>query len=395
MANPYRALFDAPGTKRLAIAGFIARMPMAMTSLGIITMLAQLRGSYGLASAVAAVYVLAQALIAPQISRQADRHGQGKVLPVATGISVAGLLALLACTWIQAPDWTLFLCAVPAGFMPSMPAMIRARWVVIHSAPRQVRTAFALESVLDEACFMVGPVLAVGLSAALFPQAGPLLSAILLAIGVPAFAAQRGTEPPATGPASGAARHERGQSALRLPGVASLAVLMLGLGAIVGAVDVAAVAFAAQAGRPAAAGIVLAVYAVGACSAGLLFGAIQHELPLRRLLWLGGLLTALSTLPLLAAAGIFSLSLFMLAVGLVLSPTMIVGMTLAEKQLPASRVTEGLTWLLTGLNVGISLGAMVTGQVIDAHGVSAGFSVSLAAGALVFLCALHGSVNRA
>mgnify|MGYP000420352000 CR=1 FL=1 len=39
MANPYREIFSAPGTKAFSGAGLIARMPISMVGIGIITML--------------------------------------------------------------------------------------------------------------------------------------------------------------------------------------------------------------------------------------------------------------------------------------------------------------------------------------------------------------------
>ena len=96
MVNPYRELFAAPGTRGFALAGVLARLPLPMTGIGIITMLSQLRGSYALAGAVSATFVLTYALLSPQISRLVDRHGQGRVLPIATTVCAIGMLLLLA-----------------------------------------------------------------------------------------------------------------------------------------------------------------------------------------------------------------------------------------------------------------------------------------------------------
>ena len=63
MSNPYRELFAAPGAKAFALAGLLARLALPMTGIGIITMLALLRGSYALAGAVSATFVLACALL--------------------------------------------------------------------------------------------------------------------------------------------------------------------------------------------------------------------------------------------------------------------------------------------------------------------------------------------
>lgn len=152
MANPYAELFQVPGARAFVLAGMLARMPVSMTGIGLITMLAQVHGGYGLAGSVAAVFALATAFCAPQVSRLVDRYGQGRVLPIAALIGGGALLMLLLCTRLQAPSWTLFLFAALAGCMPNMSAMVRARWTELYRGQPKLQTAFALESVLDEVC---------------------------------------------------------------------------------------------------------------------------------------------------------------------------------------------------------------------------------------------------
>ncbi|MEF2482894.1 MFS transporter [Vibrio mimicus] len=385
MSNPYSELFDAHGTKGFSLAGLVARIPLPMTGIGIITMLSQLRGSYGLAGAVAATFVLTYALLSPQISRLVDRHGQGRVLPTAAGISVLGILLLVACSHWQMPDWTLFISAVLAGFMPSMSAMVRARWTAIYRGESRLQTAYSLETVLDEVTFIAGPPLSVGLSVALFPQAGPLVAAVLLAFGVLAFVVLRGTEPPIE---QSDAALDSSVSVIRLADVRLLTLLMIAMGIIVGTVDIVSVAFAEQMGRPAAASFVLSAYAIGSCLAGLLFGALKLKTPMHQLLLIGGLATAATTLPLLLAGNIVGLAGAVFVAGLFFAPTMIVTMSLVERIVPENKLTEGMTWLLAGLNIGVAMGAAVSGQVVDMEGARGGFSVALVAGGAVLLVAL-------
>ncbi|KHT09616.1 MFS transporter [Pectobacterium brasiliense] len=387
MVNPYRELFAAPGTRSFALAGLLARIPLPMTGIGIITMLSQLRGSYALAGAVSATFVLTYALLSPQISRLVDRHGQGRVLPIATTVSVIGMLLLLASTWWQAPDWSLFIGALLAGFMPSMSAMVRARWTAIYRGQPRLQTAYSLETVLDEVTFIAGPPLAVGLSVAVFPLAGPLAAALLLIIGVFALVAQRGTEPPVE---AWDVRTDRSGSVIKQANMGLLALLMVAMGVIVGTVDIVSVAFAEQRGQPAAASLVLSAYAVGSCLAGLMFGALKLRTTLHLLLLLGGLATAATTLPLLLVGSIPALATAVLIAGLFFAPTMIVAMSLVERLVPEHRLTEGMTWLLAGLNVGVALGAAVSGYVVDDSGARAGFAVALCAGVLVLLVSLWG-----
>ena len=383
MAQPYRELFAAPGTRGFALAGLLARIPLPMIGIGIITMLSQLRGSYALAGAVSASFVLSYALLSPQVSRWVDRRGQSRVLPLATAISVLGLLLLLGATWWQASDWILFAGAVLAGFMPSMSAMVRARWTVIYRGQDRLQTAYSLETVLDEVTFIAGPPLSVGLAVAVFPQAGVLAAVVLLIAGVSALLLQKGSEPPIQVQEQGSR-----PSVLRLNSVRLLALLMVAMGVIVGTVDIVSVAFAEQMGQPGAASLVLSAYALGSCVAGLVFGGLKLNIPLHRLLLLGGLATAATTLPLLLVASVAQLAGAVLLAGLFFAPTMIVAMSLVERVVPEQQLTEGMTWLLAGLNIGVAMGAAASGRMVDQGGASSGFMVALYAAALIVLLAL-------
>ncbi|MNX60260.1 Major Facilitator Superfamily protein [compost metagenome] len=388
--NPYRELFQAPGAAGFVLAGAIARLPLPMIGIGIITMLSQVRGAYTLAGAVAATFALATALLAPRISRLVDRHGQGRVLPLAAGVCVMALIGLSASVHWNAPDWVLFVFAALAGSLPSMPAMIRARWTEIFRDRPELRTAYALESVADELSFIVGPPLAVGLSVALFPQAGPLAAALLLAVGVTAFVMQRATAPAVQFREAG-----RQAPVLRMPRMRPLLAMMSAMGVIVGTIDVLSVAFARQQGMPAGASLVLSAYALGSCVAGLVFGVLKFQMPLPRLLAIAAGVTAFTTLPLLLVNDLLTLSLGVLLAGLSFAPTMIIAMALVESSVPGNRLTEGLTWLVTGLGAGVAAGAALAGWVVDHHGVSAGFWTAVGAGAVVLLVALPGARLRA
>lgn len=267
MANLYRDLFTAPGTGYFAVAGLLARIPLPMAGIGIITLISQQSGGYALAGAISATFVLTYALLSPRISRYVDRYGQYRVLPAATAISVTGFLILIACSHWNVANWVLFIGAFLAGFMPSMSAMVRARWTALYRGQPRLQTAYSLETVLDELTFIVGPPLSIGLSIALFPQAGLLLTALLLFLGVIALVIQRGTEPPVLAPSCS---QIGSGSVIRMASVRLLALVMVAMGVIVGTVDIVSVAYAGQLGNPAAASLVLSAYAVGSCLSGLL-----------------------------------------------------------------------------------------------------------------------------
>ncbi|VEB98641.1 multidrug resistance protein [Cedecea lapagei] len=384
MIQAYRQLFAASGTRGFALAGLLARLPLPMIGIGIITLLSQLHGSFTLAGAVAATFVLTYALLSPQTSRLVDRFGQSRILPLASGIALVGMLLLLTASHWRLPDATLFLGALLIGFMPSMSAMVRARWSAIYRGEPQIQTAYSLEAVFDEVTFIVGPPLSVGLCVAVFPQAGLIAAALFLAVGVGTFVMQRKSEPPLEVLLP---EQTRGTAVIRLANVRLLSLLMIAMGIIVGTVDIVSVAFANALGKPAAASLVLSAYAFASCLAGLLFGALKLRVPLYKLLLLGGFATAVTTLPLLMVSGVTSLTAAVLFAGLFFSPTMIVAMSLVEQIVPERSLTEGLTWLLSGLNVGVAIGAAVSGMVVDSYGAKAGFCVALSAGSGVLIVA--------
>ena len=148
--------------------------------------------------------------------------------------------------------------------------------------------------------------------------------------------------------------------------------------------------FAEQLGSPLAASIVLSCYAISSCAAGLVFGALKLQTPLHKLLLIGGLATGATTLPLMIAGNIAGLAGAVLIAGVFFAPSMIVAMSLVERIVPERQLTEGMTWLLAGLNVGVALGAAASGQLVDIEGARAGFNVALAAGVTVVLIAYWG-----
>ncbi|MDH6515955.1 MFS family permease [Streptomyces sp. SAI-208] len=377
MPSPYRALFAAPGSKGFAAAGFVGRMPLSMMGIGVVTMISQLTGRYGLAGSLSATIALAAAAIGPQVSRLVDLHGQRRVLRPATLVALVASAGMLLAAHFGWPDWVLFVCAVGIGSVPSLGAMIRARWAALYRGTPQLHTAYSFESVVDEVCFIFGPIISIGLSTAWFPEAGPLLAACFLAVGVFWLTAQRATEP-----APHPREQDGGRTALRSPGLQVLVATFVATGAIFGAVDVVTVAFADEQGHKAAASVVLALYAAGSCVAGLVFGLLHFGgRPEPR--WLLGICAmAVSMIPLLLVGNLPFLAVALFVAGLSIAPTMITTMSLIEQHVPRAQLTEGMTWISTGLAVGVALGSSVAGWVIDAAGARAGYGVPAVSGAV-------------
>ncbi|MFI2184294.1 MFS transporter [Streptomyces sioyaensis] len=386
MPSPYRAIFGRPGTKSFSAAGLLGRMPLSMMSIGIVTMVSQLTGRYGLAGALSATLALSAAVLGPQISRLVDRHGQSRVLRPAALVSIAAVAGLLLSAQQRWPDWILFVFAAGAGCVPSIGSMIRARWAEIYrGSPRELHTAYSWESIVDETCFIFGPILSIGLSTAWFPEAGPLLAAGFLAVGVFWLTAQRATEP-VPHPHE---LHPKG-SALRSRGLQVLVVTFVAIGAIFGAIDVVTVAFAEEVGHKASASLVLAVYALGSCAAGAVFGLLHLKGHPSRRFVVGVCAIAVSMVPLQLVGSLPLLAVALFVAGLSIAPTMVTTMALVEEHVPRAKLTEGMSWTSTGLAVGVALGASAAGWVVDAAGAALGYLVPGAAGVLGALVAFAG-----
>ncbi|WP_406185305.1 MFS transporter [Streptomyces sp. NBC_01006] len=387
MPSPYRAIFAAPGTLGFSAAGLIGRLPISMVGVGILTMISEITGRYAMASALTGTLALAAAFIGPQVSRLVDQYGQRRVLRPATLICVASVAVLLAAAANGWPDWTLFVCAAVAGCVPSVGSMVRARWTVIYrDSPRELHTAYSFESVVDEVCFIFGPIIAIGLSTTWFPEAGPLIAALCLLVGVWLLTAQRSTEPEPH------PREQHGDrtSALRSPGLQVLTATFVATGAIFGSIDVSTLAFAEEQGHKSAASLVLAVWAFGSCLAGIVFGLLHLKGKSERRWVLGVCAMAVSMIPLLLAGNLPFLAVALFVSGLAIAPTMITTMALIEAHVPRAKLTEGMTWISTGLAVGVAVGSSVTGLVIDASGARSGYVVSISSGVAAAAVAFAG-----
>lgn len=375
MLGRYVEVLRPPGALAFSASGLIARLPMSMLGISIVLAVSAQSGSYGRAGLVAAAALLAQAAAAPFQARIADQFGQARMLrPVLVlhGLSLGSLIVLLG----SAPLGALLLTAGVAGAtLPSFGAMVRARWARLYTGSPLLHTAYALESVLDEVVFVVGPVIATILATGVHPASGLTVTLLLTVGGGLVFAAQHATEPPP----QPRVRH-RDADRLPLLSLSWIVVTFVFMGGIFGSVEVVTVAFTDAAGVITASGPLLAIYAFGSLVSGLIVGALHVRTGPRRRFVLGQAAMAATLLPLPFIGPIAVLAVVLFAAGFAISPTLIAGFSLVEAVVPASRLTEGFAWISTALNVGVSAGAAVSGRVVDAFGAGPAYTVAVAFG---------------
>jgi len=265
--------------------------------------------------------------------------------------------------------------------------MVRARWSELFRDRPELNTAFAFESSADELLYITGASLSVGLAAAWFPEAGMLACTLFLVLGSAAFLAQRGTEPPVRAPQADGPTG----SAIGLRPVQIVTLALIFVGAIFATAEVSSIAITKELGEPGGASLVIGVYALGSFVLGLVLGAINPTMPLQRQLLIALSVLMLTSLPLLVAGS--SVALLAAAVflsGVAISPTFITAFGLIERRVPASMLTEGVTWVMTGIGIGMALGAFVAGWVVDTFGPQNGFWVSVVASAAAWITVALG-----
>jgi MFS family permease len=389
-AGGYRALFRTPGAARFCVSGMIGRAPMSMFGLGTVLLVAASTGRYGLAGLVSGAGSIGYAASAPQVARLADRFGQHRVLRPQIAVFGIACVVFVTCAELKAPVWILMITGCLAGSsMPSLGSMVRARWSALLP--------------------VIGPALVTVLATAV-PSAGVLLCMVLSVGGTLYFAAQRQTEPPIRPRPRG---HEAGEpwasqprasrleasesqpasrraSRLPAPGLLLMAPLYLFLGTMFASIDLSTVDFAQREGHKPLAGLILGTYALGSGIGGLWYGSRAWRAPLDRRFALTLALTVAGVATFWMQPSLLSLDAGMIVAGLTISPTLIAGYGIIERQAPSARRTEAMTWLSSTIAVGVATGSSICGRIIDTAGPRWGYGFAAIVGVIAVTTCLLG-----
>jgi MFS family permease len=386
MFTRYRTVLSHPGALRFCSAAFVARLPISMETLGIVLLVTGLSRSYGLAGALSATFTVANGVSAVVQGRVLDRFGQSRVLPAVSTVFAAAIAGLILTLERGGPNAIAFVCAATAGASyPPIGSAVRARWsYVLAGRPDEVQTAYALESVLDEAIFIIGPTLATVLSTQWQPWAALGLALVTGWFGSLALAAQRGTEP--------VPHRARPESGARPPmpwlPVVALATVAFALGSMFAAAEVSTVAFSAEQGAKPYAGVLLAAWALGSLLAGLFSGTFHWRRSPAERVRVGAVALALVMVPMSFIGSMVGMGIALFVAGFAIAPTLIATNTAVEQTVPAPRLTEGIAIIHTGLAAGLAPGAALAGLVIDTHGASASYLVALGGGVVAAVVGL-------
>jgi MFS family permease len=360
----YADLFRVPDLRATLIASIVGRLPIGIATLAILLFLQARSGSFTLAGAAAASYVLGLAAIAPLLGRMMDRVGPRPVLSASAVVYPVALLLLIVLVVQSASPWWIFAAAAVAGAaFPPVTVCMRALYPRLVPDTGLLQTAYSVDSALVEMMFIFGPVLVAGFVAVGAPIVAVGFAAVCAATGAAVFLRSPGVRSWSRYPA--ARRSLLGP--LRNPQL--LAVFAAnGLYAVAfGLYEMAVIAHAAHHGRPAAAGVVLALASVGSALGVLLYGGREWRAPVpRQFLVAVGCLAA----GLLLVAPIDNLVLFALAnviAGVPMAPVIAVQSLLVSRLTPREMLAESFTWATTCLLGGISGGIAAGGILAETY----------------------------
>ncbi|WP_229811078.1 MFS transporter [Streptosporangium pseudovulgare] len=333
--------------------------------------------SYAAAGAVVAALTAGVALGGPLLGRMTDRRGLRAVL---TATVVSQLVF-----WLTVPvlPYVILLGASFAAGLLMVPIQqVTRQAIAAMTTAEQRRAAFALESVVGELSYMVGPAVVILCAAKMSPGvvAWGLGAAIVAGgTGIALLDPPLRAEDEADGEAADRPRRREWLEARMV------AVLTTGFGVamLLSGVDLAIVATLQETGQVSWAAVVVAVLGVASVVGGLVYGALSR--PMSTWLLLG--LLGLATVPIGLAHDWPWLCVAVIAAGLLTAPTLSTVADAVSRLAPAGVRGEATGLQSSASSAGFALGSPVVGAAIDASTPAGGFA---AAGLVGLLTALTG-----
>ena len=374
-------MFTSARARRLIATSLSARLAVGMAGLPLILSVRDATGSYAAAGLVSGAWSLGVAVSSPLRGRLVDRRGARRALPPLALVS-AGALAALPLVGRSGSVWALAPVAALSGLaIPPFVASMRVEWqALLGEGHPRLTQAYAFESSVQVAMFVIGPLIAAAGVALAGPDATLVASAGLMLAGGLAFASQAATRP-------GVGR-EPGPAPIRLPGVLTLVLATLLADTALGVADVTLIAFADLEGNPETGGVLIALFAAGSVVGGLTFGA--RSWPGRPSTQLAAITAAasLAMAPLALADSLLAAAPLALLAGAPGAAQWAAASLALDRASGGSAGAEAYTWLATANAVGIAVGSTAAGALVEASGPAPAFlagCVATAAAAALLL----------
>jgi MFS family permease len=377
-----QALRSNPGALRLFSISVVARLPLAMLSIGLLMHVEHLTDSFAAAGLVDGSYAISLAVGGPLLGRLVDRGGQTRVLAASAAAATAALAALAS-----QPEGSsvaiLALLAVAVGLAtPPLGACLRTLLPGLVSDSDAAASAYALDATAIELTWICGPLLAVGLGTVFSTATALAAAGAVLMTGTLVFA----TDPASRGWRPGAHERTARGEALRSPAMRTLVIALLAVGAVTGSVQVGVAAAADSMAQPTATGPVLGLWGLGSLLGGLLASRLGSRVGGAGMLSLFLLALTVGHLALAAATSVVALGALLLVAGAAIAPTYASAYVMADRAAPRGVMTEAFAWLATAAAVGGAAGAALAGSLVEHAGYAAAFGLAGLVGTVAVTC---------
>jgi MFS family permease len=390
--------------------GFFARLPLAMLTVGVLTLVTAASGSYAIGGFAAGAVGIGSAIGAPLLGFVADRRGQRPVLLWSATINALAVTAVVVLSGsVPTFDPPMVALVLSSAFLtgatsPQVGPLARVRWIFLtRRLPERERTetletALSYEGTADELTFVLGPAL-VGILASLIAPWLPLvLAAALTAVLVSLFAVhptaqavQRHGEAPSDDADQAGGRDEP----VRWGRVVVPVLGMVCMGTFFGSTQTTLSAFTGSFGSAELAGLLYAVMGLSSAAGALsvAFWPPRFSHPLRWVV-MAALMAGLACL-LLVPASVPAMVLVLLLLGVPVGPVMVTVFSIGGIVAPRKWLGTVMTALASGIVAGTALGSSLAGSIAQAGGYAAAWLVPIgAATALLVLGLAAGLLVR-
>ena len=386
MASAYRPVLARPGSARLLSSALLARLPQGMSSLAILLLVHGATHSYAAAGIAVGVSALSVAVSMPIQGGLVDRLGMARVVgPAAVAQALAYvLLAILGAD--HAGALALIVCAALVGAVqPPVSSIVRATLSTMFEDPSVRESAFALESVMQEAIFVSGPLLITLLITLTSPDVSIYALAAIGFVGSMAFL----SSPLLATADRNLKRHRDRRSALRSVDLRWLLLPVGFLGFGLGCLDVGIPSLALHLGSRPASGALLALWSFGSMLGGLWFGTRKQRSGAGRRYVMLMCANVIFLMPYLAAGSILVCAFCSVSAGLAIAPIFSCQYSVAGRVIHAGTENEAFSWILSGLIAGAAAGSALSGVAIGAVGSKGPFALACSSALLGALSSLR------
>lgn len=364
MKNYWRLLNQA-GVARVIFSQLLARFPYGMVSIAFVIQIQHSYHSYALAGLVIGAETVGVGISGPVLGRWLSRFGVRKVLLTCALTSASAIIVI---SFVHLPAVVLVLLAALAGLLsPPVQAAARTTYPTLIAEEKHTML-FGLDATLQEVIWIFGPIIATLLASQFAPEVAMVTLSVILVLGVVWFLSNKEVTRTKFERPSG-----RLGKVLKNPVVrANVAMGFLLVGSFAG-VEVGVVGvFTTDRG---VAGLVISMFSIGSIIGGLIFSQIDQTK--KSFAIYAAILTFGFALTLVNPSNGWWLSACLILAGLGVAPFLGMLAAVISFTLNSSETSEAFGWVGTGQMIGYSLGAAVTGVVIDAISAPAALMVSV------------------